>query len=78
VIERGKRRQKTIAEGGPYFTTAEEDFSTIDHRFLGEAEETFPAFLADLECSPPTPLRGLLKAGLRPLSHTGFGTYRYA
>jgi len=53
VIERCRGLDKTIVAGGPYFTTAEEDFSAIDHLFLGEAEETFPAFLEDLRRGVP-------------------------
>jgi radical SAM superfamily enzyme YgiQ (UPF0313 family) len=63
VTERCKRSKKTIVAGGPYFTTAEEDFNTVDHRFLGEAEETFPAFLADLERGTT---RRIYEAAARP------------
>jgi len=63
VIEQCRGLNKTIVAGGPYFTTAEEDFSAIDHRFLGEAEETFPAFLADLERDTP---QRLYAASSRP------------
>ncbi|HQP29987.1 MAG TPA: B12-binding domain-containing radical SAM protein, partial [Deltaproteobacteria bacterium] len=63
VTARCRRLNKTIVAGGPYFTTAEEDFSAIDHRFQGEAEETFPTFLADLERGTP---RRLYAAASRP------------
>lgn len=49
VLHRCKVWGKKIVAGGPYFTTSDEDFSAIDHLILGEAEETFPRFLADLE-----------------------------
>ena len=42
-----------VVAGGPYFTTAVDDFSMIDHLVLGEAEITFPLFLEDLEKGCP-------------------------
>ncbi|TFH48905.1 MAG: DUF4070 domain-containing protein, partial [Methanothrix sp.] len=42
-----------VVAGGPYFTTAVDDFSMVDHLLLGEAEITFPLFLEDLEKGCP-------------------------
>ena len=49
TIERIKKFHKPIVAGGPLFTTCFEDFPDIDHVFLGEAEETLPVFLNDIE-----------------------------
>ncbi len=50
LIEAFRRRGKLVAVGGPYATLCPEDFrGKVDVLFLGEAEETWPRFLADLE-----------------------------
>lgn len=36
-----------VVVGGPYATSCHEQIDGVDHFVLGEAEETFPAFLAD-------------------------------
>jgi radical SAM superfamily enzyme YgiQ (UPF0313 family) len=38
-----------VVAGGPYFTTAPDDFSMIDHVVLGEAETVFPLFIEDIQ-----------------------------
>ncbi|MBM3709108.1 MAG: B12-binding domain-containing radical SAM protein [Actinobacteria bacterium] len=49
TIEKIKKFKKPIVAGGPLFTTSFEEFSEVDHIFLGEAEETLPIFLEDTE-----------------------------
>jgi radical SAM superfamily enzyme YgiQ (UPF0313 family) len=45
-----RARGKLVAVGGPYATLCPEDFrERADVVFVGEAEETWPGFLADLE-----------------------------
>src|SRR4030042_5723956 len=39
VIEKAKRFGKPVVAGGPLFTTGHEDFPTVDHIFLGAAED---------------------------------------
>jgi hypothetical protein len=41
------RRSQGLA-GGVHFSTAGTPFEPVDHLFIGEMEETFPVFLADL------------------------------
>lgn len=47
VITRCRAQNKTILAGGPLFTAQPENFSGIDHIFLGEAEKTLPRFIED-------------------------------
>jgi radical SAM superfamily enzyme YgiQ (UPF0313 family) len=49
AIERIKKMGKTVVAGGPLFTTSWEEFSNVDHLFLGEAENTLPEFIKDIE-----------------------------
>ncbi len=49
IIDLAQRAGKKVVAGGPLFTTGWEDFKNVDHIFLGEAEDTFPEFIDDLE-----------------------------
>lgn len=49
VIERCKKAGKKVVAGGPLFITNYEDFRTVDHLVIGEAEIALPLFLKDLE-----------------------------
>ncbi len=49
VVEMCKARGKRVVVGGPYVSTSAEDLPEADHLFIGEAEETLPKFLRDLE-----------------------------
>ncbi len=53
VIERCRKLNVKTVAGGPLFTTGYEEFEGIDHFVLGEAEETLPVFLDDLESGCP-------------------------
>jgi radical SAM superfamily enzyme YgiQ (UPF0313 family) len=48
VIALSKSCGKTVVVGGPYVSTTE-DLAGVDHIFVGEAEETLPEFLRDIE-----------------------------
>jgi len=49
VINRSNRIGTKIVAGGPLFTTEYEEFDGVEHFVLGEAEDTLPTFLADLD-----------------------------
>ena len=49
VIERVQHLNKPVVAGGPLFTTGAEDFTFVDHLFLGEAEDTIKDFIKDVE-----------------------------
>ena len=49
VIALSKSRGKRVVVGGPYVSTATETLPGVDHIFIGEAEETLPEFVRDLE-----------------------------
>jgi radical SAM superfamily enzyme YgiQ (UPF0313 family) len=53
VIERAKAMGKKTVTGGPYFTSAAQDFPAVDHLVLNEAEITLPLFLKDLARGNP-------------------------
>jgi len=47
---------KRVAVGGPYVTTTLEELKGADHVVLGEAEETLPLFIRDLERGEAKPV----------------------
>lgn len=49
VIKKCKTQGKRVVVGGPYVSTSIDNIGA-DHIFIGEAEETLPVFLKDLEC----------------------------
>ncbi|MFC1987266.1 B12-binding domain-containing radical SAM protein [Chloroflexota bacterium] len=49
VVSQCKHLGTKIVAGGPLFTAGYEEFDSIDHFVLGEAEVTLPPFLEDLE-----------------------------
>jgi len=49
VITACHTRGKKIVVGGPFVSTGAESLPHADHVFIGEAEETLPEFLSDLE-----------------------------
>ncbi|MDD3819262.1 MAG: B12-binding domain-containing radical SAM protein [Actinomycetota bacterium] len=53
VIDRVKKFKKPVVAGGPLFTTGWEEFADVDHIFLGEVEEIFSDFIADLDKGKP-------------------------
>jgi len=49
VIERCNQTGVPVVAGGPHPTTFHDEIEGVDHFVLDEVEETFPAFLRDLE-----------------------------
>jgi radical SAM superfamily enzyme YgiQ (UPF0313 family) len=50
IIVRCKTAGLKVVAGGPLFTAEYEQFESVDHFILNEAELTLPPFLNDLEC----------------------------
>jgi radical SAM superfamily enzyme YgiQ (UPF0313 family) len=63
VVELCKAHGKPVAVGGPYVSTSAEQLPAADYIFVGEAEETLPEFLRDLERGSP---KRLYQAAERP------------
>lgn len=53
TINKIKRFKKPIVAGGPLFTTGWEEFTDVDHIFLGEVENIFLQFVEDLNKGKP-------------------------
>ncbi len=53
VIERCNRIGTKVVTGGPLFTTGHDEFASVDHFILGEAEITLPMFLEDVRNGCP-------------------------
>jgi radical SAM superfamily enzyme YgiQ (UPF0313 family) len=68
VIRRCRAAGVKVCAGGVYFSTETAQFEPVDHLFIGEVEETFPVFLADLAQGKALP--EYRAAGFPPLSLT--------
>jgi len=66
VVARARSRGKQIAVGGPYVSTSSESLPDADHIFVGEAENTLPEFINDMELGIA---RKIYKADERPSLH---------
>jgi len=53
IIARCKKSGLRVVAGGPLFTGEYDQFETVDHFVLNEAELTLPAFLSDLSAGNP-------------------------
>lgn len=66
VVSRARAMGKRVAVGGPYVSTSSESIPDADHIFIGEAENTLPQFIRDLELGIP---EKIYKADERPSLH---------
>ena len=66
VVKRSRSMGKRIAVGGPYVSTSSESVPDADHIFIGEAEETLPHFIRDIELGIPDKV---YRADERPSLH---------
>jgi len=58
ILARLRETEAVVVVGGPYVSVAESQFAALaDVRFIGEAEETWPAFLEALARREPVPER---------------------
>ncbi len=53
IIDRCNALRIKVVAGGPLFTSYAEEFETVDHLVLNEAEVTLPLFLEDLQRGEP-------------------------
>jgi len=53
IIDKIKKFNKPVVAGGPLFTTGWEEFTDVDHVFLGEVEGIFSKFIEDLKNGKP-------------------------
>ncbi len=56
LISRCRTAGVPVAAGGPYATSCHDQIEGVDHFILGEAELTFPRFLADYAAGRPEPI----------------------
>ena len=63
IVERCRRLGVPTVAGGPLFTSCHDEFPTVDHLVLGEAESALPLFLEDLRTGAP---RRIYRAQNRP------------
>jgi radical SAM superfamily enzyme YgiQ (UPF0313 family) len=56
VVKLSKALGKRVVVGGPYVTTALQALKGADHVVLGEAEETLPGLISDLESGEARPV----------------------
>jgi len=76
VVALSKSRGKRVVVGGPYVSTTADNLPDVDHIFVGEAEETLPEFVHDLERGEA---RRVYKATERPaLSATPLPHFKLA
>lgn len=63
VVKLARSMGKKVVVGGPYVSTSSERLPDADHIFIGEAENTLPEFINDLELGIA---RNIYKADERP------------
>ena len=63
VIQRCKKMGKRVVVGGPYVSSTPEQAPEADHVFVGEAEQTFPEFIRDVNAGTA---RRLYETGEKP------------
>jgi radical SAM superfamily enzyme YgiQ (UPF0313 family) len=58
IIARCNASNLKVVAGGPLFTSEPDEFETVDHLVLEEAELTLPAYLSDLQSGAPKKVYG--------------------